>query len=62
MAATFVGVLAVPGLRDFYELRLPGGDVIVESLAIAFAAIVALETLLRGTGAAPAPGVPRARA
>jgi cation-transporting ATPase E len=62
MAAAFVGVLAVPGLRDFYELPLPGSDVIVEGLAIAVAAIVALEILLRGTGAAPAPAVPRARA
>jgi cation-transporting ATPase E len=62
MAAAFVGVLAVPGLRDFYELPLPGSDVIVEGLAIAVAAIVALEILLRGTGAVPAPAVPRARA
>ena len=62
MAAAFVGVLAVPGLRDFYELPLPGSDVIVEGLAIDVAAIVALEILLRGTGAVPAPAVPRARA
>ncbi len=58
MAAAFVVVMAVPGLRDFYALELPATDVVVETLLVAAGAIVALEILLRATRSAPAEAVP----
>jgi cation-transporting ATPase E len=58
MAGAFGVALAVPGLRSFYALELPGSDVVIEALAIAVAAIVVLEILLRLISAAPAPTVP----
>jgi cation-transporting ATPase E len=58
MAGAFGVALAVPGLRNFYALELPGTDVVTEGLVIAAAAIVALEILLRVISAAPAPAVP----
>ena len=61
MAAAFFGALAVPGLRSFYALELPGADVLVEALVVAAAAMIALGVVLRVTSAAPAAAVPARR-
>jgi len=44
-------ILAVPGLRDFYALRLPPGDVTASALAVAAGAVAVLEAGWRTTRA-----------
>jgi ATPase, P-type (transporting), HAD superfamily, subfamily IC len=47
MVAAFIGVLAIPPLRDFYALRLPTGDVLMLSLGCAIAGCTAIELASR---------------
>jgi cation-transporting ATPase E len=58
MAGAFAIAVAVPGLRDFYALDLPGADVVAEVLVVAASAVICLEVVLRLTSSAPAPAVP----
>jgi cation-transporting P-type ATPase E len=47
MAGSFVGVLAIPWFRDFFQLDLPGFIVMVQSLAIAVLFSLLLELSMR---------------
>ena len=47
MVVAFVGALAIPFVRSFYAFRLPPVDVLVEGLAVALVAVVALEIFYR---------------
>jgi cation-transporting ATPase E len=50
MLAAFAGVLAIPWLRTFFALPLPGWDGMVEALGVGAVALVALEVAWRFTG------------
>ena len=60
MSGSFVGVLAIPWFRDFFQLDLPGLIVMLQSLAIAalFSLLLELSVrymmrYIRGSGEAP---------
>jgi len=40
-------IFAAPGLRHFYDLELPPGDVVAEAAAVAVGAVAALEIAWR---------------
>lgn len=50
MAGSFVGVLAIPWFREFFQLELPGIIVLVQCLGIAAIAVLLLELSIRYMG------------
>jgi len=43
MVAAFLGILAVPALREFYALELPPRDALLEGISVALVAVALLE-------------------